>query len=313
MKKYGLIRSVLKDELYIPVFLIGAGLVTSVINVDKQRIFFLIGSMILLFLYYKEMRNAIKSTLQISEEGILYNRGDVRYEEKWDNINYIGTDKYNDVMFSFFTDDDFIDIDVSVFKVSDFEIVLRSIVGDEVFSEEKLKDTSIYKEWEQKKVGFRGDITDGVIMNDSNFYIGIGLTFSIIMTCIEVLSIVYKHYIIAGLLIPLLIIGLMIVSDFGKTAITAEGIERRNMLLKNKILWDDVKRVETDAFNSIICFIGDNKKLIVPGPSYIKKSNYDKLEVLLGTIQDRNLEFVQNPRLWAIFNKNVRVTKLEIL
>lgn len=104
------------------------------------------------------------------------------------------------------------------------------------------------------------------------------------------------------------LLGVYLILASGAIEMDADVITASTPLSRYQIRWDEVRSVETDIQRQGIVFVGNDKRMAMPGPMYW--SGADKpamIKLYLAQIEQRNLEVKETQKaLWRL-SKNVKV------
>lgn len=156
-------------------------------------------------------------------------------------------------------------------------------------------------------------LQNGIVIKDSIRVVILGCLLAVLMGGIGVMLIRSGEYIPSLFAAALMFAGAIGTCDFGKTAITVDGIERKSLFFKGKILWSEIDIAKMNRPGTFICLVADNKRLRISGPESIGKSEDDKLFILRDVMQEKSIEFILSEKPIMLLNKNVRVSKLDYI
>ena len=113
---------------------------------------------------------------------------------------------------------------------------------------------------------------------------------------------------IAWLFVPLGVLSILWIMNWGITEFDHEGVRRRTLLGSWRIRWDELERVEIDPMETLLVLEGGKKRLVISGPAlWIRSGLREALTMLQAQCEHRGIPIRHSLRALLKLSRNMRV------
>lgn len=105
-------------------------------------------------------------------------------------------------------------------------------------------------------------------------------------------------------------ISLVLLLSWGVTEIGPEQISRFTVFGRWAMPWSEVRWIEVDLIDTVIVLVGDNRRLVIPGPGIWNGSGKrEMMRMLIMQMEQRGLPMRRTPLAFFRFSRNTRAKK----